>query len=131
MSETNKPKSALGKAVSRAALAGDIKGVGQVGSDKLGVDTEDEVATDPVLANALNQETPVQSRLTWIGGGGILVAALYMGQEILTHGLDLSAYEWGDMEESVLVLVPAMLTLYARWYPKLKPLFWQRWWWPW
>lgn len=131
MGELKQPMDALAEAASKGAVDANIKNVGPAAGDKIGEQTVAVVAANPVLMNELNQESPVQSRLTWIGSGGILVAVFYVGREVMIHGLDLSAYKWGDMEEAALVLVPALLTLYARWYPKLKPLFWRRWWWPW
>ncbi|MBN8997738.1 MAG: hypothetical protein J0H94_21220 [Rhizobiales bacterium] len=90
---------------------------------KLGVDDiptsaiSSAVKADPSLVNALNQEHPVQSGVTWGGGAGFL-----FGVAICWHEIGSGSPNPDTLGMGLGVVIAGLFTLYRRWTNR-PPLF--------
>jgi hypothetical protein len=76
------------------------------------------VASDPRLMNALNEEKPYESGVTWGGAAGALTSA-----GALWALIQAGNYDPALLGPAIAGVLAGLFTLYRRWWPGLKPLF--------
>lgn len=91
----------------------------------------DSVKSDPQLANALNAESPLQSRVGWGGTATLLIAIGVIMR--MTFPLDQTwqhiltgTFEWDIFGSQLAIIGGAAFALYGRFKTGLKPLFWRK-----
>lgn len=86
-----------------------------------------QVKADPVLKNQMGLEHPLQSRVQWAGSGGVLLSLIGLLRQANECGIDypgiLTCYNWEMVGVCTGTLVLAVTTLWARFWPGLRPLF--------
>ncbi len=86
--------------------------------DELAAEVDKIIANDPRLTNALSQEKPYQSGVTYGGVAGSLASAGVLWGLIQSGNLDPAL-----LGPAIAGVLAGIFTLYRRWWPGLKPLF--------
>lgn len=86
--------------------------------DDLANEVQKIINADPRLQNALSQEKPYQSGVTWGGGAGVL-----MGAGMLWQAIAIGEFNPEVLGPAIGGILAGAYTLYRRWWPGLKPLF--------
>lgn len=119
MAESARLTAAISTAIDKGTGPEVSKGEANVAA----VNTVAAMKTDPVLANATNQEPLVQSRIVVGGSAGVIASIVYLVFQIVEHRDNFAAYDQTALVAALVTLWGAAFTLYGRLTPGLKPLF--------
>jgi hypothetical protein len=105
----------LSTVLKEAIVAVDKK---NVSPDNLAAEVQKIIDNDPRLKNALSQEKPYQSGVTYGGAASFL-----SGIGMLWGMIETGAFDPELAAPAVTAVLAGIYTLYRRWWPGLKPLF--------